>query len=144
MPIIIWSAAHELGIPAMDRTHQEFVELYNGVAGAGDRDLAARFDALVDHTVAHFAQEDRWMVASGFPPTAIHRAEHDRLLEQMRVLQRRVAAGDTAAGRPIIDALPGWFDQHAATMDAALANWIRRTGYRAVAGDLEAASVART
>ena len=140
MPIIIWSAAHELGVQAMDRTHQEFVELYNGLAGAGDRDFAARFDALLDHTVAHFAQEDRWMVASGFPPTAIHRGEHERVLAQMRDLQQRVAAGDVAAGRQVVDTLPAWFDEHAATMDAALANWMRRVGYRAQAGNAASAA----
>lgn len=140
MPIIIWSAAHELGVPAMDRTHREFVELYNGLAGASDRDFAVRFDALVDHTVAHFAQEDRWMEASGFPPTAIHRSEHDRVLALMRGLQQRVAAGEVTAGRPVVDTLPAWFDQHAATMDAALANWMRRVGYRAQAQDEEPAS----
>jgi hemerythrin len=83
----------------------------------------------MDHTVAHFEQENRWMAASGFPPTTIHRGEHERLLEAWRAAFGRAQAGDLGPCRQLAAQVPDWFDQHAATMDAALANWMRRVGY---------------
>lgn len=130
---IHWSAAHELGVALMDHTHREFVDLYNALAAALDGNFLAHFDALLAHTDAHFAQEDVWMAESGFPPTPIHRAEHERVLAMLRQVRQRVAAGDLAAGREAIAQIPHWFDQHAATMDAALANWMHRMGYEPAA-----------
>jgi hemerythrin-like metal-binding protein len=132
---IRWSAAHELGVVPMDDTHREFVEIYNAVATAGDGSFLARLDALLAHTDAHFAQENVWMAESGFPPTAIHKGEHERVLAALRQVRRRVAEGDIAAGRDAIAQVPDWFDQHAATMDAALANWMSRVGYQPVAAE---------
>jgi hemerythrin-like metal-binding protein len=130
---IVWSAAHELGVVPMDDTHREFVDLYNVLATADDAGFLGRFDALLAHTDAHFAQENLWMGESGFPPTAIHRGEHERVLAALRQVRGRVVRGEIAAGRDAIAQIPEWFDQHAATMDAALANWMRRMGYEPAA-----------
>lgn len=130
---IVWSAAHELGVVPMDDTHREFVELYNTLATAPDGSFLACFDALLTHTDAHFAQENAWMAETGFPPTVIHMGEHEQVLAALRQVRERVAGGDLAAGREAVARIPDWFDQHAATMDAALANWMRRMGYVPVA-----------
>lgn len=126
---IVWSAAHELGVGPMDDTHREFVDLYNALALADDAGFPGCFDALLAHTDAHFARENLWMGESGFPPTVIHRGEHERVMAALRQVRERVAGGEVAAGREAIAQIPDWFDQHAATMDAALANWMRRMGY---------------
>lgn len=126
---IDWTPAHELGLAAMDETHREFVALYNACAAAADGELLPAFERLLEHTVAHFDQEDRWMAASGFPPTAIHRGEHEQVLAAWRAALDRLRRGDTAPWRALAAQVPAWFDQHAATMDAALANWMRRVGY---------------
>lgn len=126
---MVWSAAHELGLAPMDHTHREFVELYNGLAAATDDSFLSQLDALVAHTDDHFAQENRWMAESGFPPLAIHRGEHERVLASLRSVREQAAAGELAGGRAAVAQLPEWFERHAATMDTALAAWMRGTGY---------------
>lgn len=134
MPALVWSSELELGLTPMDDTHREFVDLVNRIAEAGDADLVGALDELIAHTVAHFAQEDRWMRESGFPPTHCHQGEHERVLGVMREVRGHVERGDIALGRNLIEELPGWFENHAATMDAALAWYVSTTGYRATAG----------
>lgn len=138
MPALVWSSDYELGLAPMDETHREFVDLVNRITEAGDAGLLAGLDELMLHTLEHFAQEDRWMRESGFPPVHCHQTEHERVLEVVRDVQRHVAAGDLALGRNLLAELPAWFDNHAATMDAALAWFVQTTGYRATAGAVSA------
>lgn len=123
-----WSAAYELGITPMDETHREFVEQVAALAAAADGELAGLLDELIVHTVAHFEQEKRWMEASGFPPIHCHTGEHERVLEVLRDVRNKVGAGDLALGRTLVKELPAWFDNHASTMDAALAFFLKETG----------------
>jgi hemerythrin len=140
MSALVWSSDYELGLGPMDETHREFVDLLNRVSEAGDAGLLAGLDELILHTVEHFAQEDRWMSESGFPPVHCHQTEHERVLEIMRDVRGRAASGDLALGRNLLAELPGWFDNHAATMDTALAWYVATTGYRATAGSASAAT----
>ncbi len=126
-----WSAEFELGFDPMDKTHREFVDHVNALSMASDADLPAQLDAFLAHTEAHFAQESKWMHASGFPPIHCHETEHEKVLEVMREVRAHVAAGDLELGRVLAREMPGWFAEHAATMDTALANWMRQTQWGA-------------
>jgi hemerythrin len=130
MPLLEWSAELELGQPAMDETHREFVDMLNAVADAPDAELLARLDEFIAHTDAHFAQENAWMVDIMFPPIHCHKGEHDNVIGLMREVRSRVAAGQLELGRVLARELPEWFRLHASTMDAALAQVIKAVGYQ--------------
>lgn len=134
MAALDWSNEYELGLAPMDATHREFAVHVNRISEAADERLLGGLAELIGHTVEHFAQEERWMRESGFPPLHCHQGEHERVLEVMRDVRERVAAGDVALGRTLLAELPAWFDNHAATMDSALAWHVQSTGYRATAG----------
>lgn len=122
----LWRDAFELGEATMDAVHREFVDRVDAVMVARDDQLIAALHALVDHTDAHFAQESRAMHATGFPPVGCHEAEHRNVLELIREVAARTERGDTAVARRLGPALAEWFALHAATMDAALAGWLRQ------------------
>jgi hypothetical protein len=44
--------------------------------------------------------------------------------------------GDVALGRQLIQELPLWFDNHVATMDAALASYIQSIDYDTETGEI--------
>ena len=127
MPAMQWSAELELGLVPMDATHQEFVALYNALESAGPDTLVECFDAFIAHTEAHFEQENGWMAAVDFP--GCHRAEHDRVLAVIRDVRQRLAQGDGALARRLIEELPPWFESHAGGMDAALAHHLATIGF---------------
>ncbi|MDR2688930.1 MAG: hemerythrin domain-containing protein [Azoarcus sp.] len=122
-----WGERYEQGIARMDETHREFVEHYNTLAAAEPGNFLACFDAFIAHTEAHFDQENRWMDVLDFPPC--HRGEHDRVLDVMREVRRRVEQGDAFLGRRLLEELHPWFDHHVDTMDAALAFYLKETGF---------------
>ncbi len=129
-----WSDTLELGLAPMDATHQEFVACYNALASASEAEFLACFDAFIDHTVAHFEQENVWMAAVNFP--GCHKAEHDRVLAVLHDVRKRAALGDMALARRLIEELPPWFESHATGMDAALAFHLETIGFDTVTGEI--------
>lgn len=128
MATLEWSDALALDVPAMDATHQEFVALLAAVEEAPDAQLHTLWQALIAHTEAHFAQEDRWMASTGFAPENCHTTQHKVVLEIMREGGKRCAEGDLTKVRGMTPELAAWFSYHAQTMDAALAQHMRTVG----------------
>jgi hemerythrin-like metal-binding protein len=129
MPTLQWSEEVELGLPFMDDTHREFIDLLAAAESAPDESLPEAWNALVEHTDAHFGQEDEWMKRTGFSSSNCHSVQHKVVLQVLREGGTRAAAGDLAPARQMIRELAEWFPAHAQTMDAALALHLRGIGY---------------
>jgi hemerythrin-like metal-binding protein len=140
MTALAWNDAFLLQQPRMDATHREFVDLLGALEQALEHDpesLAARFAALLDHTVEHFAQEDRWMAAIGFAPENCHATQHKHVLDVLREVQGVIGVtGDAQILRRLIGELAAWFPAHAQMMDAALAETMQAVGYDPETGTL--------
>jgi len=128
-PVLAWSEQLAIGHATMDDTHREFVEQLNRVGDAPDEGVLAALDDFIAHTEAHFGQEEQWMDAIEFPPRGCHRGEHEKVLETVREVRKRVADGNVQLARTLAEALAEWFPQHATSMDAILGLYMTQTGY---------------
>lgn len=107
---------------SMNDTHFESIVKINALSAAIENaegiDLALR--ALIEHTEAHYAEEERQMLEKKFPPYPAHKEEHDASLAQMR----QAAAdffehNDARALQAYVDReLIPFFLKHTETMDA--------------------------
>ena len=131
-----WSDALSLDLPIMDDTHREFVHLLALAQQSADARLPGAWQQLIDHTDAHFAQEDRWMLATRFAAATCHVMQHKVVLQVMREGAVQAAAGDLAFVRVMASELAQWFSAHAQSMDAALALQLRRVGYDPLTGEV--------
>ena len=131
-----WSDALSLDLPIMDDTHREFVHLLALAQQAPDERLSGAWQQLIDHTDAHFAQEDRWMLATRFAAAKCHVMQHKVVLQVMREGAAHAATGDLASVRVMAGELAQWFSAHAQSMDAALALQLRRVGYNPLTGEV--------
>jgi len=129
-----WSDALALDLPAMDDTHQEFVELLAKVETAPDAKLLEQWTELIDHTDDHFGREDEWMQSTRFASSNCHSMQHKVVLQVMREGQKQGRDGNLSVVRDMARELALWFPQHAQSMDAALALHLRRIGYDPVSG----------
>jgi len=129
-PVLAWSDQLAIGQSLMDDTHREFVAQLNRVGEAADDGVLTALDDFIAHTEAHFSQEEQWMDAIEFPPRGCHRGEHEKIMETVRAVRTRVAAGDARLGRTLAEALAEWFPQHATSMDAILALYMTEIGYQ--------------
>lgn len=137
MAILTWSEGLALDLPLMDTTHQEFVALLGAVQDAGDEALLPAWHALVEHTVAHFGQEDRWMQSTRFASGNCHSLQHRVVLQVLAEgTERAQSQGDLRVLRAMAGELAVWFPQHTQTMDAALALHLRRVGFDPSTGEV--------
>lgn len=134
MAALEWSEGLALDLPLMDDTHREFVALLQAVEHAGDARLIAAWQRLLEHTEAHFGQEDRWMQATRFASGNCHSMQHRVVLQVMREGAERARQGELAVLRAMAGELALWFPQHTQSMDAALALHLRRVGFDPATG----------
>ena len=131
MVLVDWNDQFELGVARMDAAHREFIDLLNRLHASPREAIPTLFARLVEHAERHFGDEERWMQESGFPLTSVHRGEHDRVLAILRETLQQLQAGDTASGQKLVMEMLAWFEQHAASMDLALARHLEAAGYSA-------------
>lgn len=85
---------------------------------------------LLRHTRHHFAEEERQMQESRFPPYPMHKMEHGRVLAE---LEKRIAQWqqqrDVESLRDFAEvALADWFVNHVGMMDLVTARFIKAQG----------------
>ena len=119
-----WHDGLLLGYAPMDAVHEEFVQAVQALQTAPDAELPARLQALAEHAVSHFGEEDRWMEDTQFPARECHINEHAAVMKSVREVQDLLAQGNTAVCRRLAGELAGWFPGHADYLDAALAHWM--------------------
>ena len=124
--------SHALGVTEMDATHREFMALVNLLADCDDGEFCVLFDKLLEHCRLHFTSEGRLMRISRFPALNEHEGEHHRIYGDLVQMNRAVQRGRLMLPRAFVkQRLEEWFNQHLASMDAALAAHLKRVGERA-------------
>lgn len=132
--LLAWREDLSTGQATMDRTHREFLDHLAALeplcAETEPQRMLPAYDTMLAHTVEHFAQEDRWMAATGFAPENCHSLQHRQVLELLREVRRRIAElGEVALLGQLLPELAMWFDQHARAADAGLAAYMAELGW---------------
>lgn len=130
LPMIIWSASHEVGIAVIDRQHRKLTEHLNTLfAALGRGDEPAVISDILASTIAytqhHFETEDRLMETHGFAGAAAHRAVHAHLLNDLRNFS---AGCDRRSLSLTTRFLVEWLLRHIDSADRGLATALRACG----------------
>jgi hemerythrin len=146
----VWNAALVTGHDTMDAEHRAELDLLEalGVAVAerrGPDEVRRLLSQLTEHTTLHFLSEQLLMRLSAYPQYHAHADEHDRLIDQARVLQGHIDAGEVTLTLSFIDSMKRWLVDHMQGKDLALARFLEdqrapggATGSSAPAGKKEA------
>jgi len=139
MPLVALDGIPQVAVAFMNDDHREEGRRLNDLAEAvkGHRvgkvpveAVLHRLEALFEHTQEHFAREDEAMRAAAFPPFSVHKAEHDRVLEEMEAEETHFReTGDTARlWKYVSEAVPAWFVAHIQSMDSVTAAFLAARG----------------
>jgi hemerythrin-like metal-binding protein len=120
-----WKPEYSVGIEGVDHEHRQLIDLVNriGEALASRRPATEVGDELAElHRAisAHFALEERFMRERGYDQAAEHKADHERLLDELRETMDEYRGGSEAPVGPLIEAVEAWFAIHFQTHDARL------------------------
>lgn len=124
-----WAPTLETGDARMDETHEEFVDMLNQLLATPPSEQLPLYRRFVEHTVEHFAQEERWMLATGFSADNCHASHHATILETLHAVIPHYENEDPDIITRLAEALVEWFPQHAASMDAGLAQHLKDVGF---------------
>ncbi len=127
-----WTDSLNTGDARMDETHQEFVDMINKILATPEDEQLPVYKEFLAHTVEHFAQEERWMLATGFSADNCHAEHHATILETMRVVEAHYLDTDKQIITRLAEALAEWFPGHANSMDAGLAAHLKSVGFDSV------------
>jgi hemerythrin len=137
VPDLHWSPELELGDARMDQTHHEMVDRVAQLRALPHDQQLEPYRELVQHTIEHFAQEERWMIATGFSADNCHASHHETILDTMRQVEQHFLQGDEEIIDRMAAALAEWLPMHASTMDAGLALHMKNVKFDSTTETLE-------
>jgi hemerythrin-like metal-binding protein len=124
--LIAWRPEFETGIPDVDHEHRELVGLINQLhaaleAGASKDEVARFLGEVFARISAHFALEESIMRKHRYDEYAEHKADHEKLLDDIRDIMDAHAADAYFDYRDALaSAVRDWFVEHFRTKDARL------------------------
>jgi hemerythrin len=127
--VLQWSGEFRIDDGPMDEIHVEFIDALNALAAAEGDVVLPTLDAFIAHTERHFAEEEAWMAASDFPRIYCHSTQHASVLQVAHEVRERIVNGEANLGPLLATAVGEWFRDHAATMDAMLAQYMNEQGF---------------
>ena len=125
MALLQWQDRFSVGIGAVDHEHKELIALINrlhdeflrhGATGSAE----GFFGDLLAGISAHFALEEHFMRERRYDALAQHKADHERLLDELRDLMDDAATAGATGDDALAARLAAWFAHHFETHDARL------------------------
>jgi hemerythrin-like metal-binding protein len=124
MALLQWKDQYSVGIEAVDHEHKELIDLINRLhdeltASGEKQSVGAFLGDLFRGISAHFALEERLMRERRYDQLTEHKADHERLLDEIRDIMDDFEEQEIASAElgPRLDA---WFSRHFETHDARL------------------------
>jgi len=118
MSLMTWTDKLSVGVSVLDEDHKRLVGMLNQLfdamqAGRGKDTLGRILGELIDYTKVHFAREEKFFAQTRYPDAATHKQQHDALTGQVLEVQRKYAAGPSAAlSVDTLQFLKGWLVKH--------------------------------
>jgi hemerythrin-like metal-binding protein len=98
--------------------------------GRGKAVVGRTLDGLADYTKSHFVNEERLMRIHAYPAFEPHKAEHDKLIGQVKHLQEEHRAGKTVICMEVMRFLQHWLVDHIAGVDKKYTAHLQAAGVK--------------
>ena len=118
MPLMTWTDKLSVGVGVLDEDHKRLVSMVNSLydavqGGHGKESLGRTLNELIQYTKVHFAREEAFFAQTGYPATAAHKVEHDKLTQQVVDVQQKYASGATTTlSLDVLHFLKDWLIKH--------------------------------
>ncbi len=125
MSLLQWKDQYSVGIDAVDHEHKDLIKLINRlhdeiVASGSKLSIEAFFGDLFMGISAHFALEERFMRENDYDQLAQHKADHERLLDEIRDIMEDFQESGEIGTSGLSARLDAWFSRHFETHDSRL------------------------
>lgn len=128
-----WKPEYSVSVSTLDSQHKKLFLLADNLhcamrEGRGRQILSGLLNELVSYTRTHFTAEEQILAGTGYPDTALHRAEHEKLLEQVDQFQKDFATGHAQISVELMEFLRTWIANHILQTDSRYGNFLNNKG----------------
>ena len=132
---IEWSGELSVGIEEIDAQHKVLVDLLNRIHEAiqqrhGTEVTRQIVDQLGEYTRIHFAVEESLMRILHYSEYEQHKDEHDKLIEQLNALQKKLVEGKASVSYELAHFLKVWLTKHIMEADKRYSPYFLEQGIR--------------
>lgn len=129
--IITWDESLSVEVDEIDEDHRRLVDLINILSqsvAAGDAEdyIEAVLEELISCTIWHFRHEERLMLLYKYKDFEAHKAEHNDLINDVRVLQEKFYKDNKLLASEDIDHLSEWLTGHILGYDMRLGFYLEK------------------
>lgn len=123
-----WSDHYRTGVGFIDQSHERIFKLINTLElpgrRAGDPTPEEAFAMFLEYTGRHFLDEEELMRFMEYPGYEAHRADHEKAVAWVKLLQKEAEEGLLEA-RSVAQFAGEWMAAHLETQDFPFIQWIR-------------------
>ncbi|MDR3412905.1 MAG: bacteriohemerythrin [Formivibrio sp.] len=129
MALYQWDDTLSVGNQNIDDDHKQLIDLAASLneamrAGKGKDVVGQILDDLIKSTESHFEREEGFMREINYVDFQSHKAEHERLVKEVKDLQARFEAGSITITVSVGNFLADWLRNHIQGLDKKLAKAI--------------------
>ena len=115
MNLLQWEDKYSMGVPAIDHEHRQIIDLINALYAdlvqSHSEDRTRKFlGELYAKISGHFALEEKMMRDIHYDHYDEHKADHERLLDELRDIMDAVVEGETYDDETLARRLVSWFE----------------------------------
>ena len=112
-----WAEEYSIGIAEVDEQHRNLVgfvqELHQAIKNKQGRAASMAIIArLAEYTRTHFLFEESLMRVTNYPDAALHKAQHDDLIDKVVDLQDKLIKGNIPITFELLHFLKNWLANH--------------------------------
>ncbi|OGQ98992.1 MAG: hypothetical protein A2521_06140, partial [Deltaproteobacteria bacterium RIFOXYD12_FULL_57_12] len=140
MPLITWSDNLQMNIRVIDNDHRMLVDIINALSdslqkGEEPTAISDHLKALSHYVEEHFAREEGFMEAAGYPQLREHMAQHQKLALTVYELIQINQEQPNQLRRPEVQAfLKTWLTDHILKNDMRYVPYLRGNMHGAPSG----------
>ena len=129
---VLWTEDLATGVRTIDSQHKELFVRINDLLegckiGKGKIEVEKLIRFLEDYVVTHFAEEEKHMLAHGYPGYAEHKAQHKEFMENFMKIRNQLEA--EGPGLAIVVStnhfVVDWLKSHIRRVDTKLGNFLK-------------------
>lgn len=131
-----WSDALSTGVKKFDDEHKNLVNILNRLydsmhEGKSNYVLEKILNELVEYTVFHFGSEEEDMMKYEFPGYDEHKAEHEKLVQEVNDFIEKYKSGRSLISFELLDFLKTWVAEHIVQTDKKYGDFLVSKGMEA-------------
>ncbi len=128
-----WDPSCSVNVAELDQQHQQLfsavAELEQALrAGRADAVINNMLQTVIEHTITHFAAEERLMEQCGFPGLDAHRRDHQELCQKLTMFNLSNLAGGPDVPAALLALLQDWLREHILKTDKEYSSFLNNRG----------------